>query len=445
MVPFENCPVTLLLVFIVVSKSHVTASKAAAVPLPYGTFQGFNVGNLTKFLGILFAHVGWFEAPNAPTPLYGVQNATDFGPACPQQAVPPLLGSSTLGAYPSISEDCGFEIGNSRDQDVVPLLERSIETREPMIIVTPNYCLTLFGFLGGREVGSAEISNLGLRDRLVNCQRSCLQRFTPFNLWVQKEEQRGGQSTGTVSTVLLSLSNKQNSNTLFHGPFMVSGSPTKSASPADGQADHDSLVAVNNCTASADTLGCLRRIPLEVLMAAVNETPNILSYQSLSLLLHPHIDRDVLMEDPMVSVACGSYALILLMTGDCDDEGTTNAGFLDYMHNNYLPPSLQADIAQIGTLYPEDPAQGDLVFLGPRRFLLEHASATQDARSWLSKLGKNTPIVGAFHTSDTGVWFLTNVKNRVAGRCRWNQALKESGTALGEGRYIALSTYLGRR
>lgn len=36
----------------------------------------------------------------------------------------------------------GFEIGNAPDTDVRPVVERSISTGEPVIIVTPNYRLS---------------------------------------------------------------------------------------------------------------------------------------------------------------------------------------------------------------------------------------------------------------------------------------------------------------
>ncbi|KAJ7721308.1 hypothetical protein B0H16DRAFT_1791683 [Mycena metata] len=123
------------------------------------------------------------------------------------------------------------------------------------------------------------------------------------------------------------------------------------------------------------------------------------------------------------------------MTGDDDDEGT------------YLPQSSPAQIAQIATLYPDDPTQGspfdtglanqltpqfkrlaafqgDYLFTGTCRFLLEHASKTQNTWSWcawsfyyslhqlstenilapLNKRGESTPVVGTYHTSDLPLW-----------------------------------------
>ncbi|KAJ7789598.1 Alpha/Beta hydrolase protein [Mycena olivaceomarginata] len=140
------------------------AAGSPIVSLSYGTFQGLTEGTLTKFLGVPFGQAGRFEVPRAPGQLRGVQNATTFGPACPQQALSPLPVPFVPGQYP-ISEDCltldilsptalnsnskapvfvwifggGFEVGNSRDIDVSSVVERSIDTDEPVIVVTPNY------------------------------------------------------------------------------------------------------------------------------------------------------------------------------------------------------------------------------------------------------------------------------------------------------------------
>ncbi|KAJ7466859.1 carotenoid ester lipase precursor [Mycena latifolia] len=451
--------------------SYVTAENPPLVSLPYGTFQGLDTGNLTKFLGVPFAHAPRFETPKPPRLLHGVQNATDFGPACPQQALTPLPIDFHPGIYPSISEDCltldifkptasdsrsklpvfvyifggGFEIGNSRDVDFSSLTERSIAVSEPVVVVAINYRVTAFGFLGGREVAAAGISNLGLRDQIYALE------------WVKKHISAfggdphrvviGGQSAGAVSTSLLLLSNKQNSNALFRGAVMISGSPITSPSVTDGQAAYDSLVATNNCTASPDTLDCLRRVPFDSLMATVNKTQDLFAYGGLALVWRPRIDGDVIVEDPLVSVSRGLYAKIPIMTGDCDDEGTvfslneanitTNAEFLDYAHSTFLPVSSQGELARIGVLYPDDPTQGspfntgtanqltpqykrlsafqgDIFFTAPRRFFLERASATQNAWSWLFARGKDTPI-GANHGGDLPIWFPPNKTSDTTG------------------------------
>ncbi|KAJ7772468.1 carotenoid ester lipase precursor, partial [Mycena metata] len=428
---------------------------APTVVLSYGTFQGFTQGNVTKYLGVVpFAIASRFEAPKAPEPLQGIQNATAFGPACPQQSLTPLPGlpiSATI--YPSVSEQCwfchflsfalpesvelqvspsmvwiyggGFQDGNSRDNDASPIVGRSIETGEPIIAVAINYRLSAFGFLPGKEVGAAGISNLGLRDQIFALK------------WVRKyisvfggDPQRvviGGLSAGSISAATLLLSNKQNSNALFRGAFLESGAQMRTLTLQDGQPVYDGLVAANNCTSANDTLDCLRRVPFDSFMATVNNTQNFFSYPSIDLIWRPYIDGDVVGRAPLTSVSQGLFAKIPIMTGNSDDEGTYvySKWFRPTFHFTYFPvPSLFSfstlNITCIGLLYPEDPTQGspfntrtanqlspqykrlaafqaDHMFIGHRRLLLEHASRRQNTWSWLNKLGKNASVLGASH------------------------------------------------
>ncbi|KAJ7137099.1 sterol esterase [Mycena epipterygia] len=457
-------PLIALSTFFHVSK--FANAEAPTVALKYGVFRGAANGNLSTFLGVPFAQPAVrFELPQAPKLLHGIQNATVFGPACPQQAlsIPAGFPPGIIRMQPEVSEDClqlnvfaprsatprsglpvlvwfyggGWVEGSSSDTDVGPLVERSIATGEPIIIVTPNYRLSAFGYLGGKEVVDAGISNLGSRDQIFALE------------WVQEhisefggnpaEVVIGGFSSGAVSTALLLLSNKRFEPTaLFRGAFMMSGSPITAPSVADGQADYDELVAANDCAKSQNTLDCLRHIPLDAFKATVDNTPNFLSFSSLNLTWRPRVDGDVILEDPLISVSKGLYAKIPIMTGDADDEGTifslsntnitTSDEFLGYIHSNYFPKSTPAQITEIAKLYPDDPTQGspfdtglanqftpqfkrlaafqgDYFFIGARRLFLQHASQTQNAWSWLNKRGKTTPIVGAAHGVEIGMWF----------------------------------------
>ncbi|KAJ7342923.1 Alpha/Beta hydrolase protein [Mycena albidolilacea] len=215
-----------------------------------------------------------------------------------------------------------FGVGNSRDTDVSPVIERSVQTGEPFIVVVLNYRLSAFGFPAAKELLYAR-----------KCQPTHNPPSEIFALeWVQKyisafggDPNRvviGGQSAGAISTALLLLSNNQNSNALFRGVFMESGSSIGSPSPAVIRSHYDALVAANNCCASKETLSCLRRVPFDSFVATVNRTTDIFSYQSSALVWQPYVDSDVIVCDPLVLVAEGLYAKISLMTGDSDDEGT---------------------------------------------------------------------------------------------------------------------------
>ncbi|KAJ7121112.1 Alpha/Beta hydrolase protein [Mycena epipterygia] len=398
----------------------VAATKPTSpiVSLDYGTFQGAYDGNLTKFLGVPFSRpTGRFELAQDPTPLNGLQNATAFGPACPQQALSPFPLPASRN-YSSISEACltldvfapaaahpgsklpilvwlfagmlfrgvaphesdafllagGFETGNSAGVDVRGTVERSMLLGEPVIIVTPNYRVSAFGFLAGKE-----------RDQILALE------------WVQKhiatfggDPRRvvlGGASAGSTSTSLHLLSTQ---SSLFRGVFMVSGSPMPSPTVADGQPIYDELVEANNCTQASDTLECLRNVPFDDFLATVNKTPDYLSYRSLALVWRPRVDGDIVLRNLIDSVVQGEFAKIPILAGDGSPFGTGLA--------NQVTPEFKRVAA----------FEGDVVFNGLRRLLVQHASLTQNTWSWLNKRGKSTPELGAFHTSDLALFFPAN-------------------------------------
>ncbi|KAF7377315.1 Carboxylic ester hydrolase [Mycena sanguinolenta] len=450
-----------------VSLSTVAASTASGptISLDYGTFLGVNDGNLTKFLGVPFsAPTARFELPRAPSLLDGIQNATVFGPACVQQAFSNTLPFTFQG--PTVtSEDClnldvfspaahdahskfpvlvflfggGFDAGSSAATDFRPVVERSILIGEAVVIVAPNYRVSAFGFLAGKEVAEAGLTNLGLRDQIAALE------------WVQKyisafggDPSRvvlGGLSAGAFSTGVHLVSNNGPSSDLFRGAFMVSGSPIASPTVADGQSTYDQLVAANNCTNARDTLDCLRQAPLDDFLLTVNQTSDVFGYRALSAAWRPRVDCDLIPRNPVDMVQDGAYLKVPVMIGNPDDEGTlfaypsvnvtTDSEFVGYVHSNYLPTGSPAQISRVAELYPQDPSQGapfntgsanqltpefkriaafggDLYLTGLRRFFVQRASKTQNTWSWLSKRGKWTPYLGAYHTSDMALWFPAN-------------------------------------
>ncbi|KAF7377301.1 Carboxylic ester hydrolase [Mycena sanguinolenta] len=456
---------SITLPWIYLAFTTAAVSPGPTVSLDYGTFLGVNDGNLTKFLGVPFSTpTARFQLPSAPALLQGLQNATAFGPTCIQQTL-----SDTLPfTYPTptvVSEACltldvffpagrdadsklpvlvwlyggGFEAGGSSATDFRPAVERSILIDEPVVIVAPNYRVSAFGFLASKEVAEAGLTNLGLRDQIAALG------------WVQKyisafggDPDRvvlGGVSAGALSTGLHLLANNRSGSDLFRAAFMVSGSPPASAPIEGGQSTYDQLVAANNCTEAVDTLDCLRQVPLDDFLVTVNQTPDVFSYRAFSSVWRPRVDGDIIPRNPVDMVQDGAFVKVPVMVGNCDDEGTmfaypslnitTDSEFVGYVQSNYLPTGTSAQIARVAALYPQDPAEGapfgtgsaneltpefkriaafggDLFFTGLRRFFLQHASTTQNTWSWLSKRGKSTPYLGAYHTSDLPMWFPTN-------------------------------------
>ncbi|KAK7063328.1 Alpha/Beta hydrolase protein [Favolaschia claudopus] len=363
--------------------------------------------------------------------------------------------------YPSVSEDCltldvfrpahiypntklpvyvwiyggGFDVGNSRDFDLVPAVERSIESGQPIVAVTINYRLNAFGYLMGKEAAAAGISNLGLRDQTFALK------------WVQKHIARfgdstvinfrrsGGQSAGSVSTSYLTLDNALNSNKLFHGVWLQSGPAFHVPHLLDDQDIYDSLA----------------------LSGAINSTDSFFSYRSVNLVWTPRIDGDAVMRDPWLSVQGGAYAKIPIAAGTCEDEGTSfpilsildkahplrkllsehNWGSIGGARASVSTRSNQGSPYNTGTDFQLSPEFkrvasfiGDMAMTSPLRFFTQHASARQNVWQWLlifplaplvSVVRANKAVYGALgatHGSDDPIWFTTTTSLGTQGMDR---------------------------
>lgn len=60
---------------------------------------------------------------------------------------------------------------------------------------------------------------------------------------------------------------------------MESGSPIPTSDMSGGQATYDTLVEKLGCAGSTDTLQCLREVPYAEFLAAMDQTPNIFSWE----------------------------------------------------------------------------------------------------------------------------------------------------------------------
>ncbi|KAJ7220049.1 carotenoid ester lipase precursor [Mycena pura] len=367
--------------------------------------------------------------PAPPHPFNGTFQAASKGPACPQQSGslssaftavvdnPVLdllailsavvgdllsllgLGPPTTPVAPEPQEDCltidvilpagstaasklpvifwiyggGFQFGSTRDNDGTTVVSRSIQLGEPVIYVAANYRVNAFGFLGGKEVKAAGVGNLGLQD-----QRAALrwvnQNIGAFGGDPTKVTIWGG-SAGSVSVGLHMVTNGGDPEGLFRAAFMacsnlhsVSGSVIPTQDITAGQPSYDQIVSLSGCSSSSDTLACLRTVPYQTLLDAVNQTPSIFSYMSLRLAYTPWTDGVFLTENAQDLLANGEYAKIPFINGDVQDEGTlfslsnsnitTSDETLAYIKQFWFPDASDAQIATIGTLYPDDITAG---------------------------------------------------------------------------------------
>ncbi|OJT04264.1 Lipase 4 [Trametes pubescens] len=437
------------------------ASTSPTVTLDKGTVVGTSDGFLDQFLGIPFAQppIGdlRLQLPVPVSPYSGVINATAPGNQCFQQVlpVPPvpsgsppeisqflqaITASEGPGAGPPQSEDClninvivpvgtkpdaklpvaawiyggGFQVGSNVLEPGAVIANRSAEIGLPVIFVAMNYRLSAFGFLGGKEVKEAGVGNLGLQD-----QREALR-------WIQKYISNfggdpdkvtiWGESAGALSVAHQMVANGGDTEGLFRAAWMESGSLYSAGDIEELQPTFDFIASEAGCASAKDPLACLREVPAEVIVKAMDKTPTIFSAQALNIPYFPHVDG-VFIKDNMEKLTIeGKIADVPFINGANEDEGTlfslapltnvtTQGEFAAFLKSNYFPRASNETIARVLELYPADPAagspfgtgnqfalnpvykrlsafQGDLIFHGPRRFMLQQRAGKQVARSY---------------------------------------------------------------
>ncbi|GLA58758.1 hypothetical protein AtubIFM54640_008863 [Aspergillus tubingensis] len=457
-------------------------SSVVIAPSPSATIIGESEDtNVQVFKGIPYAKppVGSLRLrpPEPITTDLGTVQATDYPAACPQQdkseskcaPLPPnvasLLGPTTPNPQ-RISEDCltlniwrpadaepdsklpvlfwiyggSFEVGSSMDLSGTPIVNESIKQSMPIIFVSANYRLGGFGFLPGKEVKDAGVSNLGLQD-----QRQALK-------WVADNiESFGGdpdkvtiwgQSAGAHSVFhQMALYNGDityHEKPLFRGGIMNSGN-TWPVNPVDGrrgQAVYDQVVDTAGCSSADDTLSCLRGLPYEDFHKAANSVPSRSGYYALSLSYLPRPDGKVVTASPEEAANTGAYAKVPFIVGNPEDDGaavvfnmtniTTQAEVSDYLRNYYFLDASKEQMDELVSIYSDDDEYGapfhtppsnslypqskrlaailgDFTVLQTRRFILSYNQKNrQDNGAWsfISSIFKGIPFLGTFHGSE---------------------------------------------
>jgi carboxylesterase type B len=219
---------------------------------------------------------------------------------------------------------------------------------------------------------------------------------------------------------------------------MNSGSVTP-ADPVDGskgQAVYDMVVKEAGCEFAPDTLECLRFIPYEQALFALNSPGSLLSYSSVDLAYLPRPDGKVLIQSPDVLQSAGKVAKVPFIIGDQEDEGTLFALFqsnittedqlVDYFVKIFFLHANRTQIQELVGLYQDIIANGspfrtglennwypqfkrlaailgDLTFTIARRSTLTIANAIYPENptwSYLSSYDYGTPLLGTVHGND---------------------------------------------
>ncbi|TFK80316.1 carotenoid ester lipase precursor [Polyporus arcularius HHB13444] len=424
------------------------------VQLDGATLIGTVTGSVENFLGIPYAEppVGdrRLRLPQLIKSYDGTINASAYGHTCFQQvsssqpvlpaevtdSLGPLLAQFAQGSDATQSEDClnlniirpanisgnaklpvlfwiyggGFSDGSNSipGYNGTAIAQRSIELDEPVIYVALNYRLGVFGFLGGKEVQEAGVGNLGLQDqraalRWVNKYISAF-GGDPFKVTIW------GESAGATSVFLQLFANNGDNEGLFRAAIMNSGFAVPTGDVRETQGTYDSVVDQVGCSNATDTLGCLRLVPADDLLATANNFPTFTDFAGLVSPMLPRADGVFLTVPPYQLTSQGKIADVPFIVGDVKDEGTifsfgslnltTDDEVASYISELWFPGSSPADLSALLQLYPSDPAAGspfdtgsanafspqykriaaltgDWFFNAPRRQLLDRVSANK--------------------------------------------------------------------
>ncbi|KAJ4391677.1 hypothetical protein N0V93_005296 [Gnomoniopsis smithogilvyi] len=424
-----------------------------------GTFQGryLDVWNQDLFLGIPYAQpplgdlrFRWPQSIN--TSFEGVRDASSYGYSCQQYHT----------AF-NISEDClnlnvirptgnytnlpvlvwifggGLYTGSTADPqyNLSGVVKVSQEMNQPVIAVSMNYRLGMWGFLQTPGLVAEGSSNAGLAD-----QRLAMQ-------WIQEniaafggDPSRvviWGESAGAQSIAYHLFSYGGRNDGLYRGAIMESGGPTG----CQVQDLPYYAVAVENLTrtvgcwttsgwTASTILPCLRALDQETLFAAAP-----------TQVWNPLIDGNFLTGYPSSLIREGSYNAVPLLTGTNTDEGTgfspSGPNTEQDLFNDFLwwrsyalsPPTIRKFL----DIYPNDPCNeppmyiwncsvfpskgldwrwgaaigGDMVMHSGRRKMCElyAGTAAQDVFSYRfdTRLWNQDPLLGVPHFANVAFSF----------------------------------------
>uniref|UniRef100_H3H9Q3 Carboxylic ester hydrolase n=1 Tax=Phytophthora ramorum TaxID=164328 RepID=H3H9Q3_PHYRM len=188
----------------------------------------------------------------------------------------------------------------------------------PFIGVSINYRLQAFGFLWGTAVKEAGVSNLGLKDQhlALHWVQENIAAFggdtSKVTIW--------GESAGAMSVGYQLLAYDGRDDGLYSAAIMESGAPAKVPSTYLNKTEWDvyynNITSAANCSSAADTLDCLRQVPIDTLSSIFN------SSVASSASYRPIIDGDFLTDDGPTLLSDGKFVHVPILHGVNNDEGS---------------------------------------------------------------------------------------------------------------------------
>ncbi|KAK1541710.1 carboxylesterase [Colletotrichum paranaense] len=219
----------------------------------------------------------------------------------------------------------GLYMGGSADRryNLSFIVENSVKQGTPLVAVSLNYRLSVFGFPGGKEALDAGATNLGFRD-----QRLALhwvnENIASFGGAADKVV-IFGESSGAESVAGQVLAYNGRDDGLFRGAAAQSGFGGLIPRMVGGfnstayQTNYDLFVGnISSCASTVGTqesIECLRTAPLDEFNAVLNATTSPFSFI-------PMKDGDFLADFATSQLERGDFVKVPILIGSNSDEGS---------------------------------------------------------------------------------------------------------------------------
>ena len=308
------------------------------VDITPGKVRGSFEGPLAIFRGIPYARppIGplRFGAPQPPDPWTGVRDATEFGPAPAQSAIDVeyVPGFSLWEGIRETSEDCltlnvwtpgltgrrpvlvwipgGAFLKGAGSQDLYD--GSTLARRGDVVVVTANYRLGVFGFLGLDDERFA--GNAGLADQLAVLEwvadHAAAFGGDPGNVTLM------GESAGAISVAALVTSPKAAGR--FHRAVCQSGAGRRL--PSAGTAAELADRLLTRLGLDRERAGDLFHVPTDRLLSAQVAVSVDVRRNDIGAGFQPWIDGDVVTGQTVDGLAAGRAAGMPFLAGTTEHE-----------------------------------------------------------------------------------------------------------------------------
>lgn len=302
---------------------NANAQSGPIVRTEYGRIRGAHSGATLSFKGVRYgAPTRRFHAPERPRPWRAVQDATRFGPACPQRG----LDGETQ------SEDCLFlnvwTPGLSGRRPVLVYIHGGayntgsgssavtdgarLAAYGDVVVVTFNHRLNAFGYAYLAQHGFPDSGNAGQLDLVLALEwvRDNIRRFGGDAANVTVFGQSGG---GAKIATLMAMPAARG---LFHRAFTMSGQQVTASGPLNARRRAEAyLGALGLDVSNAREIAAL---PASRLVEALSPIDPVLGFGSLYF--GPVLDERHLTRHPFYPDAAPQSLGVPMMIGNTHDE-----------------------------------------------------------------------------------------------------------------------------